>query len=105
MPLLDNEINKSKSAFKIKQYLACGVPALASDVGDNKLFIKDGEDGFLCHDKNDWLKYINYFYNLDAKSYLEFIKKSRESFLEGDFNLEKAAKKFYQFLKDGDLNL
>ncbi len=98
-PMIDNEINRSKSAFKIKQYLACGVPVLASDVGDNKLFIKNEENGFLCHDKNDWIKYINYFYNLDADNYLKFIKKSRESFLEGDFNLGKTADKFYLFIK------
>ncbi|MEO6168734.1 MAG: glycosyltransferase [Chitinophagales bacterium] len=49
-PLLDCEMHRAKSAFRIKQYLSCGVPVLANDVGENKLFVKDGFNGFLCSD-------------------------------------------------------
>jgi glycosyltransferase involved in cell wall biosynthesis len=47
-PLIDNEFNRAKSAFKLKQCLSCGVPVLASSVGENKRFLMDGSNGYLC---------------------------------------------------------
>lgn len=47
-PLMDTEINRCKSAFKLKQYMSCGVPVLASPVGENPRFLEHGGNGFLC---------------------------------------------------------
>src|SRR5690606_1249031 len=47
-PLLDNEFNRGKSAFKLKQCLSCGIPVLGSSVGENKTFLQDGFNGYLC---------------------------------------------------------
>lgn len=99
MPLVDTVINRSKSAFKLKQYLACGVPALASDVGDNSLFIKDGENGFLCRTEADWIRYITYFSNMKNNEYRQFVRKSHSGFLTSDFNLTKNARLFESFIK------
>lgn len=99
MPLVDTIINRSKSAFKLKQYLACGVPALTSDVGDNSQFIKDGENGFLCRTEADWVRYITYFNDMKNEEYRQFIRKSHSGFLTGDFNLEKNARLFESFIK------
>ncbi len=49
-PLLNTEINRCKSAFKLKQYLSCGVPVLASPVGENVRFVRHGVNGLLCAD-------------------------------------------------------
>lgn len=99
MPLVENEINRSKSAFKLKQYLACGVPALASDVGDNSLFIKDGENGFLCRTEADWIRYIIHFNNMRSDEYRQFARKSHSGFLTSDFNLTKNAYLFESFIR------
>ena len=48
-PLLDTEVNRAKSAFKLKQYLSSGVPALASSTGENEHFLQHGSNGFLCN--------------------------------------------------------
>jgi glycosyltransferase involved in cell wall biosynthesis len=53
-PLLDNEVNRAKSAFKIKQYFSCGVPALASGIGENVRFLEHGKNGFLCETPQDF---------------------------------------------------
>ena len=45
---MDTEINRCKSAFKLKQYMSCGVPVLASPVGENPRFLEHGGNGFLC---------------------------------------------------------
>jgi glycosyltransferase involved in cell wall biosynthesis len=50
MPLADNEYNRGKCGFKIIQYMAMGIPAVASPVGFNRELITHGRDGFLCPD-------------------------------------------------------
>lgn len=99
MPLMENEINRSKSSFKVKQYIAAGLPTLASDVGDNKIFIKDGETGFLCRTSKDWIQYITFFQKMSDREYHAYAKRCHESFLDSDFNLERSASLFFDFLK------
>jgi glycosyltransferase involved in cell wall biosynthesis len=54
MPLVDNEWNKGKCAFKAIEYMACGVATICSSVGENNYLIKDGVNGFLAKDKDEW---------------------------------------------------
>lgn len=58
-PLLDNEFNRSKSAFKLKQCLSVGAPVLACPIGENRYFLKDGENGFLCDGPEQYSMYLN----------------------------------------------
>ena len=37
--MLNHPFNQAKSAFKAKQYLSCGIPVIASDVGENRKFV------------------------------------------------------------------
>jgi glycosyltransferase involved in cell wall biosynthesis len=57
-PLVDSEINRCKSAFKLKQYLSCGVPVLASPVGENTRFLREGENGFACRSAAEFRRAI-----------------------------------------------
>lgn len=52
-PLLDTAMNRAKSAFKLKQCLSCGVPVLASPVGENVHFLQHGVNGWLFSDAAD----------------------------------------------------
>src|SRR5688572_225049 len=54
MPLPDDEWAKGKCGFKALQYMALGLPAVASPVGVNTSIIKDGENGFLCNTPDGW---------------------------------------------------
>ena len=56
MPLPNDEWAKGKCGLKVLQYMACGVPVVASPVGVNQDIIKDGETGFLAATENDWLQ-------------------------------------------------
>jgi glycosyltransferase involved in cell wall biosynthesis len=54
MPLEDDPWSEGKCGFKIIQYLALGIPAVASPVGVNKTIIEEGRNGFLCTTEEEW---------------------------------------------------
>jgi len=58
MPLKENEWTNGKCSFKAIQYMASGIPTIASDVGSNKNLITNGVNGFLAKTPNDWADYI-----------------------------------------------
>jgi glycosyltransferase involved in cell wall biosynthesis len=53
MPLADSEWDRGKCAFKIIQYMAAGLPVVASPVGVNCSLVKD-DTGFLATSPSEW---------------------------------------------------
>ncbi len=56
MPQSDTPFNRAKCSFKAIEYMACGVPTIASRIGENSVLIEDGVNGFLAGDANEWEK-------------------------------------------------
>ncbi len=56
MPLTDDVWAKGKCGFKALQYLALGIPTVASPVGVNLQIIKGGINGYLCQSSQEWLE-------------------------------------------------
>jgi glycosyltransferase involved in cell wall biosynthesis len=56
MPLLDQPFERGKSGYKLIQYMACGLPVVASPVGVNAQIVKDGVNGFLASTGPQWSK-------------------------------------------------
>ncbi len=54
-PLVEDSWSIGKSGFKAIQYMACGVPVLASPVGVTRDLVRDGENGYLAADENVWV--------------------------------------------------
>ncbi len=54
MPLTDDVWASGKCGFKALQYMALGIPAIASPVGANSIIIDEGVNGFLCHSLQQW---------------------------------------------------
>lgn len=54
MPLPDDEWSKGKCGFKVLQYMALKIPAVASNVGVNSKIIENGSTGFLCNTPQEW---------------------------------------------------
>ena len=63
MPLTDDNFSQGKSAFKLIQYLAAGIPLIGSAVGENNHVIKEGENGYLVSTKEEWMSAIAGLYN------------------------------------------
>lgn len=55
MPLPDTPWTRGKCAFKLIQYMACGLPAVGSAVGANRDVIAEGETGFLVSGDEGWI--------------------------------------------------
>jgi len=54
MPLLDSPWERGKCGYKLIQYMACGLPVVASPVGVNASIVRDGVNGFWSHDAQSW---------------------------------------------------
>lgn len=54
MPLLDEPFQRGKCGCKLLQYMAAGLPSVASPVGINRELIGDGERGFTASTPNEW---------------------------------------------------
>jgi glycosyltransferase involved in cell wall biosynthesis len=54
MPLLDTPWERGKCGYKLIQYMACGLPVVASPVGVNCEIVHQGENGFLADSVEAW---------------------------------------------------
>jgi glycosyltransferase involved in cell wall biosynthesis len=86
-PLLNTDVNQAKSAFKLKQCLSCGVPVLASPVGENNSFIKNGVNGYFCIDSSEFRMKIITMKELHVNAYNDMAKNALETTNEFNMNL------------------
>lgn len=56
MPLRDFPFARGKCAFKLIQFMAAGIPVVASPVGSNLDVVEDGDNGFFAEGPDDWVR-------------------------------------------------
>ncbi len=54
MPLADAPFERGKCGYKLIQYMACGLPVVASPVGVNCQIVEHGVNGFLAETPEHW---------------------------------------------------
>lgn len=54
MPLADTPWARGKCGYKLIQYMACGLPVVASPVGVNSTIVEHGVNGFLAETAQQW---------------------------------------------------
>jgi glycosyltransferase involved in cell wall biosynthesis len=58
MPLEDTDFARGKCAFKLIQYMAAGLPVVASPVGASAEVVQHGANGFLASTDEDWISML-----------------------------------------------
>lgn len=59
MPLPNEQWARGKCGYKLIQYMACGIPVIASPVGVNSEIVSEGKNGFLVQSPDDWRMALN----------------------------------------------
>ena len=97
MPLFDSVFERGKCGFKLVQYMGCGLPVVASNIGENKYIINDS-NGFLVNRTEDWLKYIEKLSK--DKSLQKSHGQSGRRKIEDDYSTENNFKKYVEFIRE-----
>ena len=96
MPLTDDEFSKGKSAFKLIQYSATGLPAIASSIGENVKLVDDGQTGFLADSREEWVEALGKL--IDNKElYSRMAEKTRKA--SENYSIQKYFPIFQDFIK------
>jgi glycosyltransferase involved in cell wall biosynthesis len=59
MPLPLEEWSKGKSGCKLRQYMASGVPGVATSIGYNCELVENGKTGFLVTEQEEWVEALS----------------------------------------------
>jgi glycosyltransferase involved in cell wall biosynthesis len=98
VPLPDNAWTRGKGNYKLLQYMASGIPAVASPVETSKDMIKDGVNGFLANSHKEWVDKISLLIeneNLRKKMGIEARKT-----MEDRYSLKMAAEKLVEIFEN-----
>lgn len=98
MPLFDTKWERGKCGFKLIQYMAAGLPVVASPVGVNRELVQDGFNGFLVHNEHEWAEALCLLRD-DPKLAYEMGRNGR-NLVEGVYNLQKQAPRMAAILNE-----
>ena len=81
MPMPDDKWARGKCGYKLIQYMACGLPVIASPVGVNTKIVEDGRNGFLASTEAEWQQALDRLLD-DAELRTQFGRTGRERVVE-----------------------
>ena len=81
MPLKDDPWTRGKCGYKLIQYMACGIPVVASPVGVNTEIVQHGVTGFLAETELEWRECLTKLLS-DAKLRREMGRAGRQQVKE-----------------------
>jgi len=67
MPLIDGPFERGKCGYKLIQYMAGGIPIIASPVGVNRQIVEPNINGYLAESAEDWLAALRELINNPQK--------------------------------------
>jgi len=101
MPLTDGPFEQGKCGYKLVQYMACGLPVVASPVGVNSRIVEHGKTGFLASSSAEWLNsLVMLSQNADLRN--DFGMAGRKK-VEREYCLQVSAPRLYKILTEAAL--
>lgn len=98
MPLPDNPWEKGKCGYKLIQYMACGLPVVASPVGANVEIVDHGTNGFLANTPAEWIEALQML-RKDRQLREKMGNNGREK-VKSSYSLQVHSSRLYKFLQD-----
>lgn len=96
MPLPDADWERGKCGYKLIQYMACGLPVVASPVGVNKQIVEEGKNGFLATTQQEWLQALTTL--RDDPTLCKQMGAASRARIEQDYCLQVTAPRLYTLL-------
>lgn len=96
-PLLPHEYSKGKCGFKVVQFMAVGVPSVASPVGGVVDFVRDGENALFARTEDEWVSAIGAL--LDDVALRARLARAGRSLIEGSYSIEAQAPRLASVLR------
>ena len=87
MPLENTPWELGKCAYKLIQYMACGIPVVASAVGMNNEVVEDGVNGFLVRVEEQWLDKLSQL--IENSTLREALGKKGRIKVESEYSIQK----------------
>jgi len=98
MPLPDTPWERGKCGFKLIQYMAAGLPVIASPVGVNSEIVDHGITGFLASSTEEWVKYLRIL--KDDSELRRTMGVAGRRIVEKKYSLEIVSPKLVSILKE-----
>jgi glycosyltransferase involved in cell wall biosynthesis len=96
MPLPDAPFERGKCGYKLIQYMACGLPVIASPVGANTRIVDQGKTGFLASSNQEWEKaLLTLFHDISLRTRLGNAGRKK---VEQEYSLQVAAPRLLEIL-------
>lgn len=98
MPLPDSPWERGKCGYKLIQYMACGVPVVASPVGANQHIVRPGDNGYLAGTDADWVQALSRLAEDPAQR--RALGLQGRSLVESHYSLQVAAPRLANWLHE-----
>ncbi len=97
MPLEDSPWEKGKCGYKLIQYMACGLPVVASPVGVNVDIVDEGCNGFLAATSEQWVRALGRL--LKSPPIRQGLGRAGRRLVEQNYCLQKTAPRLLDLLR------
>lgn len=98
MPLVDGPFERGKCGYKLIQYMACGLPVVASPVGVNVEIVEHGVNGFLASTPQEWENALTTL--LTDSALRQRMGQAGRRKVEEHYSLQVTAPRLAELLKD-----
>lgn len=98
MPLRDTPWEQGKCAYKLIQYMACGLPTVASPIGANRDVVIEGETGFFADTAYAWVEKMELL--LGDAALRQRLGQAGRARVEAEYCLQRTASRLVRLLTE-----